>query len=216
MKYRIWCLTAISTLLLGTAISVQAQWAPVIAKQKEVTYRLEENGSKVILAERRGDYYRSSSGSIMDTWRYLVDGQEVGPARATFLNASTGKRYSINHRLQRVRLVHQSSTPILPQRIHLEETVGESVINGVECVGLRVLVNGRPTKGVSWVSVPYDLDVKVEFPMPNGQWVVRELYDIQLNEPDPSKFKFPSDYTIDQSECRGCDNSPPELDPTRK
>lgn len=216
MRCRLWCLLLVLTLVFGTVVSVKAQWMPVVAKQKELAYRLDDNGSKVITAERRGDYYRSSNGSIMNTWTTIVDGKRVGPTRTAFLNAGTGKHYSINHGAQKVRLLHQMPTPILPQQINVEATVGEAVINGVECVGLKVLVNGKPTKGVTWVSVPYDLDVKLEFPMPNGQWVVKELYDIKFTEPPPSKMRFPSDYKIDQSECRGCGNSPSEVDPVRK
>ncbi len=194
MRYRIGCLPVVSTLVLGTAISAQAQWMPVVAKQKELTYRLEENGSRVIVSERRGAYKRSSSGSVMHTWRPIVDGQEVGSVKATFLDASTGERYAIDHGSQRARLIHQTPAPILPETVNPEETVGEAVINGVACAGLKVLVNGKPTKGVNWVSVPYDLDVKREFPTLNGRWIVQELYDIQFVEPERSVFAIPQNY----------------------
>ena len=68
-------------------------------------------------------------------------------------------------------------------------------MNGIACVGLKVLVNGQPA-GVDWVSVSNDLHVKTEFTLPGGQRIVKELYDIQFFEPDSSVFAIPQNYTL--------------------
>lgn len=198
MRFRIWCLPVVPALLFGTAISVQAQWMPVIAKQKEITYRIEENGSKVAIAERRGTFKRSSAGSTMRTWIGIVDGKAMGPGMAMLLDARSGSYYAINHRVRQARLMRQRSGPILPRERNLqpEDIVGHSVVNGVPCVGLKVKVNGRLTDGVDWVSVSHDLHVKTEFPLPGGKRVVKELYDIQFVEPTPSAFAIPKNYKL--------------------
>ena len=199
MRCRLLCLAVAPALVLGTAISVQAQWMPVIANQKEITYWTDENGSEVVLQERRGTYQRSSNGSVMKKWTpYIVNGQETGSGSAVFIDASSGSSYLILHGAQTARLMQQSSVPLLPRHPNLapEDTVGQSVVNGVACVGLKVWVNGQPTDGVDWVSVTYDLHVKSEVTLPSGQRIVNELYDIQFTEPDPSIFAIPENYTL--------------------
>lgn len=209
MMFRLLCLPVAPALVLGTAISVQAQWMPVVAKQIEIVYWTDENGSEVV-RERRGTFHRSSTGSVMRKWTPIVNGEEMGSGSAFFVDASSGSYYLIHHAARSAHLVQQRTAPLLPKERNLapEDIVGEKVVNGVACVGLRVSVNGQPTDGVDWVSISYDLHVKKEFTLPSGQRVVKELYDIKFTDPPPSKMGFPSDYTIDQSECRGCDNSP--------
>lgn len=198
MRYWSRCLLLFSALTLGTTISAQAQWMPVVAKQKELTYRTDENGSKVVIQERRGTYKRSSTGSVMHTWTPIVDGQENGPSEAMFIDAMSGASYAIYHGSQKARLIRQRPVPILPKERNLapDAIVGEQVVNGVACVGLRVMVNGQPTGDVGWVSVPNDLHVKAAFTLPGGQRIVRELYDIQFVEPDSAVFAIPQNYTI--------------------
>ena len=197
MRCRSWCLLMVSASVLGTAISAQAQWIPVVAKQKELTYWIDENGSEVVIQERRGTYQRSSAGSVMKKWTPIVNGQEMVSGSATFIDASSGSSYLIHHGAQSARLMQQRPVPLLPRERNLapEDIVGEAVVNGVACVGLKVWVNGQPTDGVDWVSVPYDLHVKTEFTLPGGQRIVKELYDIRFIDPDPSVFAIPENYT---------------------
>ena len=192
MRCRSWCLLMVSALVLGTAISAQAQWIPIVAKQKELTYRIDENGSEVVIKERRGTYQRSSGGSVMNKWTLIVDGQANGPSKAFFTDAISGASVAIHHGSQQARLIWQRPIPILPKERNLapDDIVGEAVVNGIVCVGLKVLVNGQPTDGVNWLSVPNDLHVKTEFTLPGGQRIVKELYDIQFVEPDSSFLQF--------------------------
>ena len=197
MRCRSWCLLMVSALVLGTAISAQAQWIPVVAKQKELTYRTDENGSEVVIKERRGTYQRSSGGSVMNKWSLIVDGQENGPSTAFFTDANSGAFYAIHHESQKALLRQQRPIPILPTERNLgpDAIVGRAIVNGITCVGLKVLVNGQPA-GVDWVSVSNDLHVKTEFTLPGGQRIVKELYDIQFFEPDSSVFAIPQNYTL--------------------
>lgn len=197
MRLQMSCLLVVSALVLGTAISAQAQWIPLVAKQKELTYRTNGSGAQVVIKERRGTYHRSSVGSVMNTWVLIVDGEENGPGEAFFLNAPSGASYAIYHGSQKARLIRQRSVPILPRERNLtpDDILGEAVVNGVDCVGLKVLVNGEQ-RGVNWLSVPNDLHVKTEFTLPGGQRIVKELYDIQFVEPDSSVFAIPQNYTL--------------------
>lgn len=198
MMYRLFCLPLAPALVLGTAISAKAQWMPVVAKQKELTYWTDENGSEVVIRERRGTYQRSSAGSVMKKWIPIVKGQEKGPGSAFFIDANSGNYYLIHHKARSARLMQQTNSTLLPMERNLGpgDIVAEKVVNGVACVGLRVRVNGQPTDGVSWVSIAYDLSVKKEFTLPGGQRIVKELYDIQFVEPDSSVFAIPQNYTL--------------------
>lgn len=186
-----------STIVLGMTISAQAQWTPVIAKQKELLYRIDEKGSEIVINERRGTYHRSSAGSVMHTWTRVVDGQEAGPALSVLVDTGSGNHFVIDHGSRNIRLLQQRPVPILPRERNLspEQTVGQSIVNGVDCVGLKVLVNGQPSGGVDWVSISHDLHVKTEFTLPNGKRIVKELYDIEFVEPDSSVFEIPEGYT---------------------
>lgn len=197
MRCRSWCLLMVSALVLGTAISAQAQWIPVVTKQKELTYWIDENGSEVVIQERRGTYQRSSAGSVMNKWTPIVNGQEMGSGSATFIDASSGSSYLIHHGAQSARLMQQRPVPLLPTERNLgpDVIVGRAIVNGIACVGLKVLVNGQRA-GVDWVSVSNDLHVKTEFTLPGGQRIVKELYDIQFFEPDSSVFAIPQNYTL--------------------
>lgn len=107
MMYRLFCLPVVLALVLGTAISAQAQWIPVVAKQKELTYGTDENGSEVVIKERRGIFRRSAAGSTMKKWASVVNGQEMAPDSAVFIDANSGKHYLILHRAQSARLMQQ-------------------------------------------------------------------------------------------------------------
>ena len=59
-------------------------------------------------------------------------------------------------------------------------------------------INGETSDdSIAWISASQDLVVKVDFRLPGGTRVVREIYDIQYSEPDPAVFAIPSGYTVE-------------------
>lgn len=68
------------------------------------------------------------------------------------------------------------------------------MVNGLHCAVRTMLVNGKPD-GKEYLHIPYGLEVRMEFR--NDSWfTVRELYDIEVAEPEPSLVKIPKGYSI--------------------
>ena len=193
-------LPACLTLALGATLSLplQAQWLPLTAQYKELTYRTLPDGSEELLHESKGVLFRASSGSEMGTRINAEDGQPTG--QAFLKDASTGNLYLINHDLKTARLMKQLPLPLLPSPNMVpseSKSLGRRVINGVECVGKPVLVNGQLVPGASsWFSEALHLDVKTDFTFPSGVRRVVEFFDFQQGEPSASVFSIPEDYTI--------------------
>ena len=106
-----------------------------------------------LLEESQGVLFRASSGSEMRTQISVEDGQPKG--RAMFKDAATGNVYFINHDRQTARVMRQLPLPLLPSPFRVppeSETLGKRVINGVECVGKPIFVNGQLAPGASWYS----------------------------------------------------------------
>lgn len=186
-------------LFLGSTLSLplQAQWLPFTAQFKELTYRTLPDGSEELLQESKGILFRASSGSQMRTRINVEDGQPKG--RATFRDAATGNVYFINHDRKTARIMQQLPLPILPSPNMVpsqSKSLGRQVINGVECVGKPVLVNGQQAPGAAWFSEALHLDVKTDFTFPGGTRRIVEFFDFQQGEPGASVFSIPEDYTI--------------------
>ena len=148
-------LAACLTLVLGLTLPLllQGQWLPFTAQYKEQTFRTLPDGSEELLEESQGVLFRASSGSEMRTQISVEDGQPKG--RAMFKDAATGNIYFINHDRKTARVMRQLPLPLLPSPFRVppeSETLGRRVINGVECVGKRVFVNGQLAPGASWFS----------------------------------------------------------------
>lgn len=187
------------TLALGSALSLplQAQWLPITAQYKELTYRTLPDGSEELLEESKGVLFRASSGSEMRTRINVEDGQPTG--RAHFKDAATGNVYLINHDRKTARLMRQLPLPLLPSPFRVppgSETLGRRVINGVECVGKQVFVNGQLSPGGSWFSEGLQMIVKSDVTFPGGTRLIREFFDFRQGEPSASVFAIPEDYTI--------------------
>ena len=187
------------TLVLGLTLPslVQGQWLPLTAQFKELTYRTLPDGSEELLEESEGVLFRASSGSEMRTRIRVEDGQPTG--RAHFKDAATGNVYLINHDRKTARLMRQLPLPLLPSSFRVppgSEPLGKRVINGVECVGKPVLVNGELSPGGSWFSEDLQIIVKSDVTFPGGTRLIREFFNFRQGEPSASVFAIPEDYTI--------------------
>jgi hypothetical protein len=57
-------------------------------------------------------------------------------------------------------------------------------------------MNGK-LSGTDYFYLPYGLIVKTEVTSPGGShFIVRELYDIEVAEPDPALVRIPEGYSI--------------------
>lgn len=192
-------LAACLTLVLGLTLPLllQGQWLPFTAQYKEQTFRTLPDGSEELLEESQGVLFRASSGSEMRTQISVEDGQPKG--RAMFKDAATGNVYFINHDRQTARVMRQLPLPLLPSPFRVppeSETLGKRVINGVECVGKPIFVNGQLAPGASWYSEALQLLVKSDVTFPGGTRRIVEFFDFQQGEPNASVFANPENYTI--------------------
>lgn len=193
-------LPACLTLLVGITLPplADAQWVPFTARYKEMLYRHLSDGSEELVAEFRGSLSRASSGTEMRTKVKVSEGSPTGERQARLKDAATGKVHHIDHQERSVHVIRQLPLPLLPHPHFVppeSAAIGRRVINGVECVGKRVLVNGQLAPGKHWVSENLQLIVKEDVTFPNGSRRVVEHYDFQYEEPDTSDFAIPGDYT---------------------
>ena len=186
------------TLLIGVALTLPAegQWVPFTAEYQERVFRQLPDGSEEVIAQFQGQLSRSSSGSEWRTKIPVNDGAARG--QATFKDAATGSIYHINHDQRSAKLIRQLTLPLLPPTtvVSPESAVGRKVINGLECVGKPVMVNGQLVPGAHWVSESLHLTVKVDVTFPDGSRRVVEHSNIQYGEPSASVFAIPEEYTI--------------------
>lgn len=193
-------LPACLALLVGITLPplAEAQWVPFTARYKEMLYRNLPDGSEELVAEFRGSLSRASSGSEMRTKVKVSEGSPTGEGQARLKEAATGKVHHIDHDERSVHVIRQLPLPLQPHPHFVppeSAAIGKRVINGVECVGKRVLVNGEPAPGAHWVSGNLQLIVKEDVTFPNGRRRVVEHYGFQYEEPDPSDFAIPGNYT---------------------
>ena len=194
-RYLSACVTLVPGLTLP--LLLQGQWLPFTAQYKEQTFRTLPDGSEELLEESKGVLFRASSGSEMRTQISVEDGQPKG--RAMFKDAATGNVYFINHDRQTARVMRQLPLPLLPSPFRVppeSETLGKRVINGVECVGKPIFVNGQLAPGASWFSEALQLLVKSDVTFPGGARRIVEFFDFRQGEPSASVFAIPENYTI--------------------
>ena len=192
-------LAACLTLVLGSTLPLllEAQWLPFTAQYKEHTFRTLPDGSEELLEESKGVLFRASSGSQMKSRINADDGQPKG--RAVFKDAATGNIYFINHDRKTARIMRQLPLPLLPSPYRVppeSETLGRRIINGVECVGKRIFVNGQLAPGASWFSEAMQFTVKSDVTFPGGARRIVEFFDFRQGEPSASAFAISDDYTI--------------------
>jgi hypothetical protein len=160
---------------------------PITAKQRQLSYRILPDGSRVLEHQQEGAYYRSWSGASMNTMGDL----------STFIDEQ-GNVYTIVQHKKFAQFEEQHPMPLheMTKRIPEESILGYETVNGFQCAVRTVLVNGEPS-GKEYSHLPYGLWVKDEFTMPGGDhYTVRELYDIEVAEPGPALVRIPEGYSV--------------------
>ena len=201
MKITTWVTCLI--LVFGGATELLAQFVPVVAKQKSVHYRVESDGTETEVARKEGAYFRSSSGSVMDTLTQ-VKGPYQGEHRSTLMDSSTRKTYAVDHNLKEATLKQVRPGPFRPFALRPDAAIDEGVIAGLDCLAIPVLSPSNPEEsmGKDWWAKEAKVRVKTDYTFLGRERVVRELYDIQFTEPDSSVFKLPASYSIDDSQWK--------------
>jgi hypothetical protein len=199
----------VSCVLCATqTIPAQDNRAPVVAKFREVGgVRTASNPVDPKAAEYHAEYFRNSEGSTLLVRTPIVNGQER-PERteAVLTDARTGKVTDISYSKRSAVVRQQLKLPLVPMKHMEKDIIGQRVVNGLRCIGIRVTcVNARLNTssacGVAWRSLDYDFPVKMEisetFAGGAERFHLTEMYDIQVGkEPDAAKFKIPSDFAV--------------------
>lgn len=186
-------------LLLASHATARAQLSvePITAKQRELSYQIQPDGSRVLKHQQAGVFYRSSSGASIRT---LGD-------RSTLIDAQ-GDQYEINHNKKLAKLVAHLEEPsheVIKNLNNLRPSNSrDEAVNGLICAVVPSYYNepaenpnAKPS-GEEYLYLPYGLWVKSVFTNPDGSLLtVRELYDIEIIEPDPALVRIPEGYSID-------------------
>jgi hypothetical protein len=185
----------IAVLLLSLSLTGPAhgQWTPVVAKSAELTYQISPDGTEILSREYRGEYFRSKDGSEVRTKTRAGESPERG--QKYLRDARTGYAYLLNLEKKTATVMFKHPLPLPRTDRDTEDHQGHQVIGEVECLGLRIKLNGAYVPGVTWISVPHDLEIKQEVLLPETR-EVRSLYDIRFVEPDSSVLQIPKDFTI--------------------
>lgn len=185
--------------VFGLPTELVAQFVPVIAKQRSVHYLVQADGTEMEVKREEGTYFRSSSGSVLDTMA-RVEGKNQGRRSSTLMDSTTRRTYVLNHRLKEATLKQVRTEPFRPFVLRPERAIDKGVIAGLDCLAMPVLSPGDPEESIGkvWVAREANLRVKTEINFGRGRQV-RELYDIRFAEPEPSVFKIPADYKIDDT-----------------
>jgi hypothetical protein len=196
LRFTLWVALLLSISHVNTR--AQSLTEPIKAKQRELSYQIQPDGSRVLKNEQAGVFNRSSSGASIKT---------MGD-RSTLIDAQ-GDRYEINHNRKLAKLVGHLEEPphevIKSLNIAGPSNILYEAVNGLVCAVLPLYFNSDPTgnknakpSGKEYLYLPYGLWVKSEFTSPEGSLLtVRELYDIEIIEPDPALVRIPEGYSID-------------------
>ena len=79
--------------LFGWATELPAQFVPVIAKQRNVHYLIQPDGTEMEIVREEGTYFRSSSGSVLDTLVYAA-----GTPKSKTLEGGKGEAFRSRQR----------------------------------------------------------------------------------------------------------------------
>jgi hypothetical protein len=195
LRFTLWVALLLSISLVNTR--AQSPTEPIKAKQRELSYQIQPDGSRVLKNEQAGVFYRSSSGASIKT---------MGD-RSTLIDAQ-GDQYEINHNKKFAKLVAHLEEPpheVIKNLNNLRPSNSQDEsVNGLICAVLPFYnteplgnPNAKPS-GKEYLYLPYGLWVKSVFTNPDGSLLtVRELYDIEIIEPDPALVRIPEGYSID-------------------
>ena len=186
LHFTLWALILLFS-LFQNATRAQSPVEPIKARQSKLTYQVHLDGSRILKRAETGAFYRSSSGATMNS---------MGD-RSTFFYEQ-GNTYNIVHSKKIANFVEHPDESIyeLIKKTPSESILGYEMVNGLNCAIRPVLINNKPS-GKAYSYLPYGLTVKVETAAPGGSYlVVRELYDIEVAEPDAALVRIPEGYSI--------------------
>ena len=185
--------------VFGGGSELLAQFVPVIAKQRSIHYLIQSDETEVEVMREEGTYFRSSSGSVMDT-RLQIYRPNQRRHVSVLMDSSTRKTYDVNHDLKEAILKQVRPEPFRPIVLRPELAIDEGVIGGLDCLAMTIGSPGNPeqSSGKVWWAKDAVLAVKRESTFSQDR-IVWELYDIRFTEPEPSVFRLPADYKIDDS-----------------
>ena len=186
-------------LVFGWTTELLAQFVPVMAKQRRVHYLVQSDGTEMEVVREEGTYFRSSSGSVLDTMA-RVTGTNPRTHGSTLMDSSTRRTYALNHHLKEATLKQVRPEPFRPIVLRPDRAIGEGIIGGLDCLAMRVVSPDNPEESIGkvWWAKKAKLRVKTETNY-GRERTVRELYDIRFAEPEPSVFKIPANYKIDDT-----------------
>ena len=188
--------------VFGGATQLLAQFVPVIAKQRSIHYLIQPDDTAREIAREEGTYFRSSSGSVLDTMEQ-VKGPYRGRHSSTLMDSSTRSTYDLNHHLNVATLKQVRPGPFRPVALSSDSAVDEGVIEGLDCLAMRIVSPSNPEESVGKVWWAKDAVVVIKRDSTFGrERVVRELYDIRFAEPEPSVFQLPEEYKIEDSQWK--------------
>ena len=185
--------------VFGWATELLAQFVPVIAKQRSIHYLIQSDETEVEVMREEGSYFRSSTGSVLDT-RLQIQGPDRRRHVSVLMDSSTRKTYSVDHNLKEAILKQVRPEPFRPMVLRPELAIDEGVIGGLDCLAMTIGSPGNPeqSSGKVWWAKDAGLAVNRESTFSQDR-VVWELCDIRFTEPEPSVFRLPADYRIDDS-----------------
>jgi len=198
MKTKI--VTTCLILAMGFTVDALAQFTPVIAKIKMSAVAPQSDGTTQSRMTHGGIYYRSSSGDTFTTHFYVDEnGNKRNSGWSTYFDATNKKIYHLDNDLQTAQ-VKETVTRNVVQRSHLPPDhliVGRKVINGIDCVGVKISKGDGSQRGVNWHAPSLDLSIRTESDRGGGRKLIRELYDIQFTEPNSNVFRIPEGFLIE-------------------
>lgn len=188
----------LSTALLTNAllaVSLSAQWVPVSAQVQETQYRLNPDGSRLILKDLRGTYVRASDGSARTILQNFSNGTPSNIGEEIVLDIPNRQILRVYLDSKSYKIIGSVAVPYLPRiRSHVPQNIREQTIDGLQCRGLPVK-GATVQSGTAWFSFENDLKVREETQFTHGLHYVYELKNIQLGtEPLRSAFRIPTSF----------------------
>jgi hypothetical protein len=171
------------------AAGEQSPAEPIKAKQRQMTYEVQPDGSEALKYKEEGVFYRSSSGAELNKM-----GNQV-----SFIDSS-GNFYRIVPSKKLAVLAFRNTEPPHRRSKLTEDEIKKydikhEMTNGFYCAVIPAYLNGKPS-GKVLRYLPYDLEIRSEVKFEEGRLTVRELYDIEVAEPDPSLMRIPEGYSV--------------------
>ena len=185
--------------VFGWVSELQAQFLPVVANQRSISYVMQPDGTEIEAMREEGTYFRSSSGSVLDTM-LEVKGERKGKHVAILMDSSTRKTMTVNHNLKEATLRQARAESFRPFVLRPDLAVDKGGIGGLDCLAMPVLSVDSPAESIGkvWWAKKANLRVKTETNCGRGRQV-REFYEIGFAEPEPSVLRVPAHYKINDS-----------------